>query len=1391
MNKIITYIAQLILFFLTLFYFEAVPKAYSQDLKKLQILSVFSNTDTIAQGQKNISVQMRIRNNGRKSASITTTKLIFKNNSSDISDQFYVSEQNNNPTIIKRRSSIVVNYFVSIAENVNSGNITIDGEVEGFETESNKQLADYGADITKNWFILKPLIPQIISIYTSQQTITQYQEKDWYVWLEVQNPGTSAVRLDSGKIYFSNNTDISHEYSIINPTLFWSDDAGSQFLEANNQDTLRFIIDQSGFTPGAAAINGELWITDTTNQQQYLIQNNISVGSILVQTPAILAVDSIFFSQDSLAAGQEQEWNVVLHLKNFGESSVFIDTSITQTNLKFENDGNFIDDFEVIQPAGLDSQPGLFELAGGQNGILVFIIQKTADIFGHCQVLATVGGLEINSDKQLSAGLSGSVFIVRSASVYILSTNNMAFNQPEVNSEQIFEIDAAIFNNSAEIIREVIVALSSDQESSIISPQSVINIAPGSSETASFSIIASENTGSIETFTAMILSAESIYPGQQVLISSPLDSNTFAIIEKPALAQLESNIDDADGLLSAGQIQKVTVILKNRGTSKLIDQGIIELIIPENYLRINAGDTSYVSRESAYISMNEPAVWQIKTPDHSQGPDNLITRWISAPKDENTNFSAKLFSPADSIVITTFKQSGIVSYTEILSPEGAIDRVLSTDQEFVIRTVTNPTPHLTDLEARLILPGNYSTTNTPTQRIENDTVYWTIQSPNFPDQNSKALIVQFSGTDINGLLFDFTPDTLIIITETKAGVSLESEIFEPQTAKNGELFIGQGFTIRARVLNSGQAGLYGTAHLHLDLGSTGITVSEPLTRFFLFENDNNNSNLIYWHATAPMVPKSLSNLRVNILSAPSDENTNKKAFINKDFITIELITIKDAKLTNKFQIAAPEGARDMQLSTDQTFTIHAVVHSINCSDIQALLKLPEGAGFFTENSLKSAIAGVDTVSWTVIAPNLPVQNSKLQILLTAKNAEDNQKIISLQDSMTVAVVEKARLQVSAQTTKSIVSTEEIFTITAQVNKYGDAEILNEAIIQLSLPEGFTTPDDTIKTTSQLLATWLVKAPNQPAVLPKNIRLSMIGRPLDENTNIIANATNLTTTLVILVDEIYLKVIKSPSFGKATVAQGEINVPILGLELLNKGNTGSNGIQLRSIKFNLRGREGELISPQSVLSKIEIRDRMDTDLIYGHISNIPSENPVAITFPEQLVLKPNQLLTSLGIYGDVSPNAGHNSFYLAIESNTHIDAVDAVTQRPVNLVDGAENQINALNITSNISAILGKNVKTTFGNYPNPFGRQDHLTTDFVYYLESDSFGEIKIYTLTGNLVKVYKFSDSDLEGRRGVRDGDISWDGKNGNGHTVLSGVYVAVLTIKGKSLVTKIAYMK
>jgi len=78
------------------------------------------------------------------------------------------------------------------------------------------------------------------------------------------------------------------------------------------------------------------------------------------------------------------------------------------------------------------------------------------------------------------------------------------------------------------------------------------------------------------------------------------------------------------------------------------------------------------------------------------------------------------------------------------------------------------------------------------------------------------------------------------------------------------------------------------------------------------------------------------------------------------------------------------------------------------------------------------------------------------------------------------------------------------------------------------------------------------------------------------------------------------------------------------------------------------------------------------------------------------------------------------------------------------------------------------------NYPNPFN-PDKEKTKIVYTLTSPSDVEIKIYTITGRLVRRFKF----LQGTEGARSqpsgytNEILWDGKNDNGMVVASGVYI------------------
>ena len=114
------------------------------------------------------------------------------------------------------------------------------------------------------------------------------------------------------------------------------------------------------------------------------------------------------------------------------------------------------------------------------------------------------------------------------------------------------------------------------------------------------------------------------------------------------------------------------------------------------------------------------------------------------------------------------------------------------------------------------------------------------------------------------------------------------------------------------------------------------------------------------------------------------------------------------------------------------------------------------------------------------------------------------------------------------------------------------------------------------------------------------------------------------------------------------------------------------------------------------------------------------------------------------------------------------------------------------MTSKAFTLVSTDPKEAFGNYPNPFGRQ-YPFTNIAFLLEKDSDVEIRIFTLTGDLVWTKKLTGL----HRGFYDRMVKWDGKNDKGQTVLNGVYLGVIEIKPlsggsvKRYITKIAYIK
>jgi hypothetical protein len=150
--------------------------------------------------------------------------------------------------------------------------------------------------------------------------------------------------------------------------------------------------------------------------------------------------------------------------------------------------------------------------------------------------------------------------------------------------------------------------------------------------------------------------------------------------------------------------------------------------------------------------------------------------------------------------------------------------------------------------------------------------------------------------------------------------------------------------------------------------------------------------------------------------------------------------------------------------------------------------------------------------------------------------------------------------------------------------------------------------------------------------------------------------------------------------------------------------------------------------------------------------------------------------------------------VSIDSASAIIARDAIYRNQLSIADSTLKRITYLGFTSGTLVVVDGDMRESFCNYPNPFGISSRPITKFVYYLEQASDLQLKIFTLTGDLVNAWEFTKDahPKQTSAGVHQDDITWNGRNGNGEMVMNGIYLAYLkTEDGNVAVTKIAVIK
>jgi hypothetical protein len=246
----------------------------------------------------------------------------------------------------------------------------------------------------------------------------------------------------------------------------------------------------------------------------------------------------------------------------------------------------------------------------------------------------------------------------------------------------------------------------------------------------------------------------------------------------------------------------------------------------------------------------------------------------------------------------------------------------------------------------------------------------------------------------------------------------------------------------------------------------------------------------------------------------------------------------------------------------------------------------------------------------------------------------------------------------------------------------------------------------------------------------------------------------------------------------TVVKGQLGAVLMNLDL--SVGSGTDPIQLDQCVLETVDGDGKQIPASTAFSSLYLTDGAVTLGSAGLGSS-------SVTFSVPLwtwsVDYGNPI--HLRLVGDIAGKATADNLRLVLPDPSSMTAHDPVTLTTQNVGIAADGDPTGFPMRSSLLTLRNSSLADTYGNYPNPF-RAGLESTTFEFYLASPGTADLILYDSLGRVVKRLLSGVSLLAGLQRVR-----WDGHNGNGTTVVNGVYFARLTVGGTSLVIKTAVSK
>ncbi|RME01092.1 MAG: T9SS C-terminal target domain-containing protein, partial [Calditrichaeota bacterium] len=368
--------------------------------------------------------------------------------------------------------------------------------------------------------------------------------------------------------------------------------------------------------------------------------------------------------------------------------------------------------------------------------------------------------------------------------------------------------------------------------------------------------------------------------GEQV---ESVDSLAVTLVSR-ALLELQAFINEPEGArdntLSVGQAFTIRANLNNLGTAKTLDTARVRLELGQTQI-------SVLDTLEKPIEVNGFVEWKARAPD-SPAEGNITVRLIQRALDENTGLEAAIVSEISRFFVRTDSTGNlIVGRPEVTGPLGATDNILSSGQEFTVRTEIQ-WQGLRQVSAELLLPLGFFTEEArrnfagPENRA---TPSWIVRAPEDSSVSLQEIRVRVEGKDANNdsLSFNVVSDPLEVQVVSKALLRLSAAITAPAAATDGIVSVNQQFEITGFVVNVGSAQVIGEDQIRLVLPE-GYSTSDSLVKRTV-------NNQVSWRIKAKSTPSSgIETIKLILQKRPVDENTGREADVDVGEFAISIQT---------------------------------------------------------------------------------------------------------------------------------------------------------------------------------------------------------------------------------------------------------------------------------------------------------------------------------------------------------------------------------------------------------------------------------------------------------------------------------------------------------------------